>query len=627
MPENSGDNQQEPVYLTTAEAAVRLNLSEDAVRELCKKGMLPGSSQEHKKGPWRIPREVVDTWPQAQVPNVPTTKTPVTRLLDWWKNSPFKLLWAILVASIVLCGVANPIANFFNATRQVRQWAYELRLTQDFPSESKGETLIVIASFYHSTGTQDTEAHNEIKQAIEKAKAELGFASLRVEVEPTHLQADDRAGAEAMGKRYNASIVIWGADTGVRVTVNFLNLKQPDFDAAQVKISETERTQLANPSAYARFVTQDLPGQLTFLSLFAIGQSYYSKKSYANSIPVIEEAIGALIPGAVVEGLADAYFRLGWLYQVPTGNNDKAIANYDQAVKLKPDGAEAYNNRGLAYDDKGDYDRAIADFDQALKLKPDDAGVYSNRGLAYGLKGDYDRAIADFDQALKLKSDDAGVYNNRGNAYGDKGEFDRAIADFDQALKLKPDYVMAYNNRGNAYGDKGEFDRAIADYERALKLKPDLAAAYNNRGIAYRRKGEYDRAIADYDRALKLKPDYAKAYGGRGVAYGLKGDYDRAIADFDQALKLKPDDAEAYGGRGLVHSSKGEYDHAIADFDQALKLKPNYAEAYGGRGVAYGLKGDYDRAIADLRRYLELLPNAPNRRDVEELIQQLEAQK
>jgi hypothetical protein len=57
----------------------------------------------------------------------------------------------------------------------------------------------------------------------------------------------------------------------VRVTVNYLNLKQPYFHAAEVQISETERTQLANPSAYARFVTSDLPGQLTFLSLFAIG--------------------------------------------------------------------------------------------------------------------------------------------------------------------------------------------------------------------------------------------------------------------------------------------------------------------------------------------------------------------
>jgi hypothetical protein len=111
----------------------------------------------------------------------------------------------------------------------------------EFPPEGKNETLIIIASFYHTGGVTDTEAHNEIKQAIEKAKAELGFANLRVQVEPAHLQADDRAGAEALGKRYHASIVIWGADTGVRVMVNFLSSRNQDFTPP--------RSRSARPSA------------------------------------------------------------------------------------------------------------------------------------------------------------------------------------------------------------------------------------------------------------------------------------------------------------------------------------------------------------------------------------------
>jgi tetratricopeptide (TPR) repeat protein len=475
----------------------------------------------------------------------------------------------------------------------VRQQAQKLDPFPKFPPEGKNETLIVIANFYHMANVTDTEAHNEIKQAIEKAKAELGFASLRVEVEPTQLQADDRAGAEALGKRYNASIVIWGADTGVGVTVNSLNLRQPDFEAAQVKLSESGRTQLANPSAYARFVTQDLPGQLTFLSLFAVGQSYYNQKQYEDCLKATENAVASLPPGTTVEGLAEAHFWLGWLYNVAMGNNDKAIANYDQAVKLKPDYAEAYYNRGIAYGSKGEYDRAIADFDQALKLRPDLAGAYCNRGIAYGTKGEYDRAIADFDQAIKLKPDYAEAYYNRGTAYYSKGDTDRAIADYDQALKLKPDYAEAYYNRGTVYYSKGDTDRAIADYDQALKLKPDWAEAYNNRGIAYRDKGDTARAIADYEQALKLKPDWAEVYYNRGIAYGSQGEYDRAIADFDQILKLKPD----------------------------------LAQAYYNRGITYRDKGDTARAIADLRRYLELLPNASDRKAVEIEIQRLEAQK
>src|SRR5580704_13317410 len=53
--------------------------------------------------------------------------------------------------------------------------------------------------------------------------------------------------------------------------------------------------------------------------------------------------------------------------------------------------AAAYGNRGIAYANKGDYDRAIADFNEEIRLHPDNAGAYSNRGNAYNDKGDHAR--------------------------------------------------------------------------------------------------------------------------------------------------------------------------------------------------------------------------------------------
>jgi tetratricopeptide (TPR) repeat protein len=677
-------------------------LSKEELRDLCfdlgvKYDDLPGEGAAAKA------RELVDYLERhCRIPDLEHYLAHPPGVWRCLRRRPAVLylaLGAAILLVLIVSGLFSIGGNWNNVAQLLRGTATPTPTVTPTPlpfrPEGANETLIVIANFYHSTGIQDTEAQNEIKQAIEKAKAELSFASLRVEVEPTHLQADDRAGAEALGKRYNASIVIWGADTGVRVTVNFLHLKQPDFKAAQVKISETERTQLANPSAYARFVTQDLPGQLTFLSLFAAGQSYGNRGAFADSLKAIEKAIASLTAGTTVEGLAEAYFWLGWLYQGPMGNSDKAIADYEQALKLQPDYAKAYYNRGLAYYRKGDYDRAIADFtqalklqpdyatayynrgnayyskgdtaraiadfDRALKLKPDYAEAYTNRGVAYCSKGEYDRAIedlnqalklkpdyadtyinrgsafaykgdtaraiADYDQALKLKPDYAEAYVGRGAAYYNKGEYDRAIEDFNQALKLKPDWAEAYVGRGNVYDDKGDTARAIQDFDQALKLKPDYAEAYYNRGLAYYRKGDYDRAIADFTQALKLKLDYANAYTGRGLAYVGKGDTARAITDYDHALKLKPDDAGAYYNRGTAYAGKGEYDRAIADYGQALKLKPDLASAYKNRGAVYTFKGDYAHAITDLRRYLELRPDAADRKEIEEAIQKLEAQK
>jgi tetratricopeptide (TPR) repeat protein len=103
----------------------------------------------------------------------------------------------------------------------------------------------------------------------------------------------------------------------------------------------------------------------------------------------------------------------------------------------------AYDNRGIHYSRKGEYDRAIPDFDEAIRLDPKFAQAYNNRGIAYNNKGSYDRAIADFDEAIRLDSKNAAAYTNRGRAYNRKGSYDRAIADIDEGIRLDPKNAAA----------------------------------------------------------------------------------------------------------------------------------------------------------------------------------------
>src|SRR5262245_14517341 len=110
--------------------------------------------------------------------------------------------------------------------------------------------------------------------------------------------------------------------------------------------------------------------------------------------------------------------------------------------------AIAYNNRGLAWQSKRDLDRAIADFDQAIRLDPPLAAPYNNRGGVWYAQRDFDRAIPDFDQAIRLDPTFAKAYFNRGLARYAKRDLDRAIADFDQAIRLNSELADAYNNRG-----------------------------------------------------------------------------------------------------------------------------------------------------------------------------------
>ena len=89
------------------------------------------------------------------------------------------------------------------------------------------------------------------------------------------------------------------------------------------------------------------------------------------------------------------------------------IERYTEAIRLKPDDAVAYVNRGAAKGELGRYKEAISDFDEAIRLKSDYVTAYCNRGISwhYWLK-DAERALADLEHAAylaKKQNDSAGL--------------------------------------------------------------------------------------------------------------------------------------------------------------------------------------------------------------------------
>jgi tetratricopeptide (TPR) repeat protein len=80
------------------------------------------------------------------------------------------------------------------------------------------------------------------------------------------------------------------------------------------------------------------------------------------------------------------------------------ISSCTTLIEREIKNAVAYYNRASAYQTKGDLDRAIADYDQAITLKPDYAAAYENRARVFASKGDYTRAVADVTKAGELTS-------------------------------------------------------------------------------------------------------------------------------------------------------------------------------------------------------------------------------
>jgi lipoprotein NlpI len=199
-------------------------------------------------------------------------------------------------------------------------------------------------------------------------------------------------------------------------------------------------------------------------------------------------------------------------------------------------------DRASIWNSKGDNDRAIADCEQVIKLDPDNTSGYG--ALAWGMKGglrfakrDLERAISDYDEAIRLASERPSFYIDRGYVSTIKADYSRALADFDQAIKLDADNPLGHYSRGNAHRLKGDYERAIQDFSSAIRLDPTFALAFKNRGDTYRERGDYDLAAADYDQVISLAPNDVSALANRGLTRLYLGEYVKAADDLARSTQ------------------------------------------------------------------------------------------
>ena len=155
-------------------------------------------------------------------------------------------------------------------------------------------------------------------------------------------------------------------------------------------------------------------------------------------------------------------------------------------MRLQPNYADAYYNRGSVLFAKGRVDEAIADWEKALEMQPDDADAHTSLGNALLQKGSLREAIAHYVTALALAPEDPHSRNNV--AWILATASDSSIRDGARAVGFAQEAVQLSGGReprflrtlAAAYAESGRFSEAIAAARKAaviatMQAKPDMA--------------------------------------------------------------------------------------------------------------------------------------------------------
>lgn len=215
------------------------------------------------------------------------------------------------------------------------------------------------------------------------------------------------------------------------------------------------------------------------------------------------------------------------------------FALVDQVRVVDPRTAIALSNRGNVYFAKSQLDRALEDYNDAIRILPTLVPAYVRRGNTYLIKRDFQRALADYDRAAKLAPEDYEAYLGRAIARSDMGDKVGASQDFDKVLSLAPQNAEAYARRGEFLRtiDKA---KAFADFDRAIALDGSCATAFTGRGTLFLEAGEFQLAIENFTTGLRIDPRLAQLYIFRGYALLYQHKDDEAQRDFDRAIRMAP---------------------------------------------------------------------------------------
>ena len=299
-----------------------------------------------------------------------------------------------------------------------------------------------------------------------------------------------------------------------------------------------------------------------------------------------------------------------------------AIAEYERAITIDPEFAEAYAQLGKMHAHMSWYRVDISGsrlnmsknaIDKAMELKPNNAIVRMARATYYyhGFR-DYGKALADYNFARDLAPSNSFTHFYAAMIYRRLGDLEKSISLNEHALEMDPRSLLIIGNLARSY-------RHVRNYERALILANQMSTI-----DAKNSDGNWDKMYALFDSGkLNQALDLAESFDSKGSPFKIRMAYmsknpaniEKILAkDFSQSFSnlffFYPRsyfEGIIFSANGKMEKGREKYLRSIENISEMLNENPDDPRFHATLGLTYARLGDKKKAIQSGIKATELL--------------------
>jgi tetratricopeptide (TPR) repeat protein len=297
---------------------------------------------------------------------------------------------------------------------------------------------------------------------------------------------------------------------------------------------------------------------------FRTGEEFYRSMKYEDAIVQFSRAI------EMDPDLDRAYVNRALAYS-KVGNHESSAIDFDRALVFNKKDDELYYFSGKEWYLHGNNKLALTRLTQAVELKKNFLEAYQQRAAVYTSLEQYENALDDYLKCLKINEDAMGYYR-LAQTYEKLNRVEDAELAYLESISRNDRIPETFFALGLLQYNENKLPEASQSIHQMLLLEPDNLEGILLQSQILSAQANYPKAIEVLSAASAEFPMEPRVYVLRGDIYGIMNQPPNSIFDYTKAINLDPENAELFLKRAHAYEETRQFDRALEDYERLLVI-------------------------------------------------------